>query len=595
MEGQVLWPEPSVAGEQCVRQIVNLSVDPYVRLRGEALLKNSTSRKRGYVFGLALQSAPSGNKQIEQCIGKLVVAWPQLAEVYQCGMPGKILWPVFKQVADMARASNLCMSMRAADLTDLFFKFTSQSKSLRKEHDQMAYQFIPFDPIRHAYDFFTVVWPVCEGDVFAVSFKKCLRALRAVWLASDLVNCMSNWELFETNVTQRLAEHFKDSNFFLFQDKAYRAKMGDMASMERLFMSAKMDVKIPNELVTSTKTVPAALLLEVAQLLQLIGAGKAYFLFDLICGFSIPPCMRAHGKHEKHRWYGVTRGVVETLLSRMQNSNIFSAPDCCKEDLVWLDAKEDARRMVKSWPGWMARGAPQLSGNIDMGFAVENAQEGVKVHVVEHEPGYNGEDFLLVPVLLSDDYLEDLAKNLGALYLHEHPRDIVNKENITGSLSCLMPLSNDFVYGVEKVVKSIIQHPDLHTSDISIEALQDMHEKLCEKDRESWFVLALRSSAFFYLHEHHFKAVCRLSSFELSDDNNELDNNNNSELDRCEFESLVDEYDQLTAAAFGAVKLNRLKKIEHFRNTLLPRAYKLDRLLISDLELLQLELEECAE
>lgn len=604
---QLLWNEPVNSNriKEILDKIGSVTEDQYLRTRAQDLSGELSNFEKCEAFFFTLRSSPDKSQELVSWTSDLLQNWQNMGPLFERGLPGDVMWEPFGAVYDEIKKYSELEKNVALDLTASFIAFAGDSRlaQAREEHDKQSYWYIPFDPLRHAYDFFTVIWPVtASSDVRDLS----LRALRAVGCLVNIDSFDRFCEDFETEVLRPMG------SFQLLQHPGYEKASVSYLAIDGLLKTVtegRLGLKGSVSKLAKLRTTMVSALVDVSRLLGLVGKDRAFFRFDMVCGLSVPPPSRGHSP--SCRWYAVTWSALKKLHAASSNQNLVLSGTLPDDTLIWIDAKEDARHVLSNaeWSSlsvratemslqhWNVRDIEKREHLLEDSQTImtktlieERSSLCASLDVVEYEEGQDFKDgFFPFSVSVPDtgDYLSSLVKVMGALYMAKHP-GFLTREILEGPLQSLFPLEHNFIGGLKKILSHAAHTP--YVPDFT-DNIYTVYREYYQEEKENLFYAAMRASAFLYCTENQFTALKEREltnakdptvqnlEFWLREQVYETEQN----IPHAILQDLFVKYPKKLRALFGRQKVAALKKFDRLTNIALPRAYKFCHISVLDI------------
>lgn len=621
---QSSWETPDRAKR--ILQEFLTSNDIYVAERTHRLFGNTIVYSTVVTMALTLRASPSADTA---AVDKLLEEWPTFGRIYRSGLPRQELWKffakVYERVVQNEHISKHVMNLRGSErygtsiatLLALYIDKAAVYRAL-ENHAKTSYLYIPFDPLRHAYDFFTVILPttLIDDAVLSCDFDEILRGLRAVGL---LFNC-DNFDAF----CAEFADFTNSVGLDVTSPPGYAGKCVTNRVVDNILMVAsKGYVRLPleirklDETTRHVQAVPA--LIDLCRLMGLTGRDCAFFWFDVICGLSVHPSTRAHVDKYEYRWYGVPWIVISNLNDVALQRKLPIPSRLNNDVIIWFDAKDDARHLLTN-DVWCSVQTKATRYTRSFRGKIENFEEReraiheyrtarwhetfhslsdasdrskrVSLQIVEYESEKQN-DYLLFTIELPKcpNYLEALVVNMGVYSCFQRP-DSFTEELAVQMLSCIFdnititypvtshnPTSN-FVRGMKDFLFALTNVRYDCTDEFSLDRVYDVYVQYCREDINTLFAWALRAAAFYHLDEHQYvafkklptgssKALVKLEQAVMSF----VDNNDVDPVFLVLDKALEIYRDQIHVVE-GIRKVSLLKTIKHLQDVTIPRAYK---------------------
>jgi len=606
------------SAKQILQQFIT-NEDVYVRERTRQLLSNTEDYGMVLQLGLTMRASPY-NVSVE----KLTEIWPVFDHIYRSGLPQSPLWMFFRQlyekVIQNSPMANHVVKLRGrsdlqGSITTLLALFVDKPAVYRalEEHTKNSYIFIPFDPLRHAYDFVTVILPIALIDDIVISrnYDEILRGLRAIGLLFN----RDNFDAFCAEFSNLTSSVKVD----VLVHPGYEGKTVTNHDINNvLFAASKGYVKQDKtkKFVTMQHPHTVSALIDVCRLLGLTGRDRAFFWFDILCGFSVHPSLRISTSNSECRWYGISWAVIAELNNAASERKLEIPQKIPNEVIIWFDAKEDARHLmgddvfcsVQTSATRNSRSFREINDHEERQCKIDEhrivqwhetfrrvvaaSDKRVSLQLVEYEPDQEFDDFLLVSVQLpmSSNYLEALVTNIGIYGCFQHARSFTEEVALT-TLACIfnntvmsfMPdVQNstlNFLRGLEDFLFAVTNFRSHNASEFSLDRVYEVYKQYCKEDVEELFSLALKSSAFYHLDEHQYIALKNIPSG-LSEASRKLERALSSfaddNMDNAVLQRALDVYRDRLDTEEGSKKIALVNSLKYLEKIVIPRAYKYD-------------------
>ena len=580
--------------------------DVYVRERTRQLLSNTEDYNTLVQLGLTLRASPD-NTSVET----LNEIWPIFSRI---GLPQTPLWNLFQVIyknviRNLALVNHVVkIRMRSelqGSITTLLALFIDKPAVYRalEEHTKSSYLYIPFDPLRHAYDFLTVILPTVLIDDITTSrnnYDEILRGIRAIGLLFDLDNFDAFCVEF-ANLTNSI-------EIDVLVHPGYDGKTVTNRDINNVVFAAskgyvKHDRNKKGVIMRHPQAVSA--LIDVCRLMGLTGRDRAFLWFDILCGFSIHPSDR--NKHEC-RWYGVSWAVIAELNNAASERKMAIPAEIPNESIIWFDAKEDARHLMGDdvWCSVQTNATrnsrtfremedhEERERKIDehriaqWHRVVADKPKQVSLQIVEYEPD-QFDDFLLLSVHLptTSNYLEALVRNIGVYSCIQHADSFTEEVALT-TLACIFnntvtpfppAVKNsmlNFVRGLEDFLFAVTGFRCHNANDFSLDYVYEVYKQYYKEDIEALFSWALKTSAFYYLDEHQYVALTKIMS-DSSDASQKLEGTILSFVNENDIlQKTVEIYRDRIDIEKGSKKIVLINSLKYLEKIIIPRAYKYD-------------------
>ena len=608
------------SAKQILQQFITHE-DVYVRERTHQLLSNTEDYGMVVQLGLTMRASPD-NVSAE----KLTDIWPVFDLIYRSGLPQSPLWNFFRRLNEKV-IRNLPLANHVAKLrgrselqgsiTTLLALFIDRPAVYRalEEHTKNSYIYIPFDPLRHAYDFLTVVLPVAliDDDIIAHrNYDEILRGLRAIGLLFD----SDNVDAFCAEFSNLMSTIEVD----VLTHPGYEGKTVTNRDINNVLFAASKGYVVKrdktNKLVTMRHPQTVSALIDVCRLMGLTGRDRAFFWFDILCGFSVHPSLRISTNKFDCWWYGVSWAVIAELNNAASERKLEIPKEIANEVIIWFNAKQDARHLmgedifcsVQTSATRNSRSFREVNDHEERERKIDEhrivqwhetfhrvvaaSDKRVSLQIVEYEPEYEFDDFLLVSVDLptSSNYLEALVTNMGIYGCFQHAGSFTEEVALT-TLACIfnnttmsfMPAVQDstlnFLHGLEDFLFAVTDFRCHNASDFSLDRVYEVYKHYCKENIEVLFSLALKTSAFHHLDEHQYLALKKLPS-DSSEASRKLEHvlvsfvDGNTDI--AVLQKAADIYRDRLDTEEGSRKIALLNSLKYLEKIVIPRAYKYD-------------------
>jgi len=593
---------------QILQQLIT-NEDVYVRERAYQLLSNTGDYNTVVQLALTLR-ASLDNASVE----KLTEIWPVFGRIYRSGLPQSPLWNFFRRIYEMV-IRNLPMANHVAKLrgrselqgsiTTLLALFIDKPAVYRalEEHAKSSYLYIPFDPLRHAYDFLTVILPTADITTSRNNnYDEILRGLRAIGLLFGRDNFDAFCAEF-ANLTSSI-----EVNVLIHP--GYEGKtVTDRDINNVVFAASKGYVKHDRnkKRVAMSHPQAASALIDVCRLMGLTGRDRAFLWFDLLCGFSIHPTLRTPTNKSERRWYGVSWAVIAELNDAASERKMEIPKEMPDEALIWFHAKEDARHLMGDdvWCSIQTNATRKgrsfrevkdheererkigehriVQWHETFHRIVAASDKRVSLHIVEYEPE-QFDDFLLVSVHLptTSNYLEALVTNIGVYSCIQHA-DSFTEEIALTTLACIFNNTvtpavalNNFVRGLEQFLYAVTGFRYHGANEFSLNRLYEVYKQYYKQDIEVLFSWALKTSSFYHLDEHQYLALTKIPS-DSSEVSRKLQETLLSFIDEHDIlQKTVEIYKDRLDIEKGSKKIVLINSLKYLEEIIIPRSYKYD-------------------
>jgi len=629
--------ETSDRSKRILQQFLT-SDDVYVRERTRRLLGNTADYGMVLTLALTLRASPSTHNV---AVDKLLEEWPAFDRIYRSGLPKQTLWNFFATMHEQAVQNRhivktlvKCRGREQYDssISTLLALYINNGTAYRalEEHAQNSYLYIPFDPLRHAYDFLTVILPTTVIVDVALSrdYDEILRGLRAVGLLFN----RDNMDVFCSEFGDLLNEiklHVSTHPGYAGISVTKHVVHNLLKTASKGQVGLTIDRRQLDQTTSHIDAVTA--LIDVCRLLGFTGNDCAFFWFDLLCGLCVHPFTRMRAVNSQYRWYGVPWAVVKKLNDAASVRKMSLPTDVSDDVLIWFDAKDDARHLLTNgvWSSVQTKATRHACSFRDQVEDVEQRERAVcdyrtaqwyatfrdlwdssdksnncmSLQIVEYE-SEQCDDFLLFSVDLPkcSNYLEALVANMGVYSCFQYT-DTFTEETAMRTLACVFnntiisPLEHDystskFMSGLKEFLFALT-HVSYDDNDdgFSLDHVYDVYEQYCREDVNVLFAWAMRAAAFYHLDEHQYVAFNKLP-VDSSEASERLERFVLSMVDSdgvdpviAVLDKAIDIYRDRLQAEQGSRKVALLNTIKHLEHVTIPRAYKYGDVLLIDASL----------